>query len=152
MCHGYFHNKQATQELFDSEGWLHTGDKGYLDEEGCLVVTGRLKDLIKVKGIGVSPVELEDLLIQHAKVQDVCVLGHLHPYSGQVPHAYVVLRNAATGDAETTNDILQFVQDRKAKPKWLDGVTYITEVPRAGNGKILRKVLQKRVRLSGVRL
>jgi acyl-CoA synthetase (AMP-forming)/AMP-acid ligase II len=149
---GYLHNEQATQELFDSEGWLRTGDKGYLDPDGCLVVTGRLKDLIKVKGVGVSPVELEDLLLQHPKVRDVCILGHSHPYSGQVPHAYIVLQNGEIGNAEVTNEIVQFVQGRKARPKWLDGVTYIQEVPRAGNGKILRKDLQKKIRLSGVRL
>ena len=72
---GYLNNEKATRETFDQDRWLHTGDQGVIDEGGVVTITDRIKEMIKVKGIGVAPTELEDLLLGHPKVEDVAVLA-----------------------------------------------------------------------------
>lgn len=72
---GYFKNEEATQNTIDSDGWLHTGDIGYYDEDGYCFIVDRLKELIKVKGFQVAPSELEDELRKHPEVADVAVIG-----------------------------------------------------------------------------
>lgn len=69
---GYLNNPKATAETFEKDGWLHTGDQGIIDDEGMLTITDRIKEMIKVKGIGVAPAELEDLLLGHSKVGRCC--------------------------------------------------------------------------------
>lgn len=86
----YFKNPKATAETFDSEGWLHTGDQGIIDGEGMLTITDRIKEMTKVKGIGVTPAELEGLVLGHPKVEDVAVMGVNDDYAGELPKAYVV--------------------------------------------------------------
>ncbi|KAK1807093.1 hypothetical protein LTR12_018566, partial [Friedmanniomyces endolithicus] len=87
---GYLNNEKASKETFDEEGYLHTGDQGAIDKDGIITITDRIKELIKVKGIGVAPAELEDCLLGHPKVEDVAVLSIPDEYSGEVPKAYVV--------------------------------------------------------------
>jgi 4-coumarate--CoA ligase len=65
---GHLNNMKATRETFDEDGFLHTGDIGMIDEEGLISITDRLKEMIKVKVIGIAPAELEDLLLSHPKV------------------------------------------------------------------------------------
>lgn len=77
-------NEKATRETYEPDGFLHTGDQGYIDEDGIIHISDRLKELIKVKGIGVAPAELEDLLLGHTKVEDVAVLGVPDDYSGEL--------------------------------------------------------------------
>ena len=77
---------------------LHTGDQGAIDEGGLITITDRIKEMIKVKGIGVAPAELEDLLLGHEKVEDVAVLGIKDEYSGEIPKAYIVPKPEVKGD------------------------------------------------------
>ncbi|KAG6425263.1 hypothetical protein SASPL_115690 [Salvia splendens] len=72
---GYFNNHKATAEIIDEEGWLHTGDVGYFDDEGRLYIVDRIKELIKYKGFQVAPSELEDLLLTHPEIVDAAVIG-----------------------------------------------------------------------------
>jgi len=71
---GYFKNEKATKDAFDEEGFLRTGDEGSVDGEGFIMIHDRIKEMIKVKGIQVAPVELEDLLLSHEKVEDCAVV------------------------------------------------------------------------------
>ncbi len=139
---GYLSNPKATSETFDSDGWLHTGDQGFLDDEGLLTITDRIKEMIKVKGIGVAPAEIEDLLLGHPKVEDVAVLGLQDEYSGERPKAYVVLNKGVQGGKEVEEELIGYVRERKVKHKWITEVEFVEVVPKSASGKILRRVLR----------
>ncbi|KAE8376950.1 hypothetical protein BDV26DRAFT_305195 [Aspergillus bertholletiae] len=150
---GYLGNEKATRETFDSDGWLHTGDVGYVDSEGFVVITDRIKEMIKVKGIGVSPAELEDLLLGHPEVDDAAVTSVADDYSGERPKAYVVIK-AATKSRLATRDgmnavgreLIEYVKARKVRHKWIVEVEFLDEIPKSASGKILRRVLRDRER------
>lgn len=139
---GYLNNDKATKETFDSDGFLHTGDQGVIDEEGVVTIVDRLKEMIKVKGIGVAPAEMEDLLLGHEKVEDVAVLGILDEYSGELPKAYIVVQKDAKADEATGQELLKYVQEKKVKHKWVKEIEFIDEIPKSASGKILRRVLR----------
>ncbi|XP_076464333.1 putative 4-coumarate--CoA ligase 1 [Babylonia areolata] len=140
---GYLHNQKATDDMIDKDGWLHTGDLGYMREDGMVVIEDRLKELIKYKGFQVPPAELEDLLLSHPAVQDAGVIGVPDPAAGELPRAYLVLKQNVTASAE---DIAKFVEGKVNPSKQLrGGVEFVEEIPRNQSGKILRRVLKERV-------
>lgn len=140
---GYLNNKRATEETFDKDGFLHTGDIGSIDDEGLITITDRLKEMIKVKGIGVAPAELEDLLLGHPDVEDVAVLGIPDEYSGERPKAYVVLLQSKRADPEGVGrKLIKYVQEKKVRHKWITEVEIVDEIPKSPSGKILRRVLR----------
>jgi 4-coumarate--CoA ligase len=140
---GYLNNKKATDEVFDQDAFLHTGDIGLINEEGFVTITDRLKELIKVKGIGVAPAELEDLLLGHPDVDDVAIIGIPDDYTGERPKAYVILNGRMPPIAERVGrELIKYVQDRKVREKWIKEVEIIHEIPRSPSGKILRRVLR----------
>ena len=94
MAIGYLDNAAATRETFQ-QGWVHTGDEGYVDADNQLFIVDRIKELIKVRGFQVAPAELEGLLLDHPDVADVCVIGAPDEYSGELPFAFVALPDAA---------------------------------------------------------
>ncbi|XP_066953879.1 probable 4-coumarate--CoA ligase 3 isoform X3 [Macrobrachium rosenbergii] len=138
MMTGYFQNKAATSSTVDEEGWLHTGDVGFFDEEGFMKIVDRTKELIKVKGLQVSPSEIEDVLRRHPKVLDVGVVGVPHERLGEAPRAYVITKEGVSGD-----DIHRFLEDRLAPHKKLTGgVTFVKALPKSASGKLLRRELK----------
>jgi len=145
---GYLNNPKATRETFDKDGFLHTGDIGTIDDEGLITITDRLKEMIKVKGIGVAPAELEDLLLGHEDVEDVAVLGISDDYSGERPKAYIVLKSSSrAGDVQATGKkLIKYVQDKKVRHKWITEVEMVEEIPKSPSGKILRRVLRDMAR------
>ena len=122
---GYLNNPRATAETFDKDGWLHTGDQGVIDEEGMLTITDRIKEMIKVKGIGVAPAELEDLLLGHPKVEDVAVMSVPDDYTGERPKAYVVPRNEVKINQGFGQELIDYVQKRKSRTKWITDVEFV---------------------------
>jgi len=138
---GYFHQVEATAQTVDAQGWLHTGDIGYVDEDGYLYVVDRLKELIKYKGLQVAPAELEGLLLSHPAVADAAVIGSPDEEAGEVPKAFVVLKGQATPE-----EIMAFVAERVAPHKKVRRVEVVGEIPKALSGKILRRVLIERER------
>ncbi|KAF2687843.1 acetyl-CoA synthetase-like protein [Lentithecium fluviatile CBS 122367] len=143
---GYLNNPNATRETFDSDGWLHTGDQGMVDSENMIYITDRIKELIKVKGIGVAPAELEDLLLGHSHVEDVAVMGIQDDYSGELPKAFVKLKNGIEQDTAVGRELIAFVQEKKVRHKWVREVEFIGEIPKSASGKILRRVLREKER------
>ncbi|KAK6414195.1 hypothetical protein LTR95_017768, partial [Oleoguttula sp. CCFEE 5521] len=139
---GYLNNDKATQETFDSEGFLHTGDQGMIDEEGIITITDRIKELIKVKGIGVAPAELEDLLLGHPEVEDVAVLGIQDEYSGEVPKAFIVAKETDKASQSLGRELLNYVKEKKVRYKAVKEVEFIEAIPKSASGKILRRVLR----------
>ena len=122
---GYLNNPKATAETFDEDGWLHTGDQGIIDDEGMLTITDRIKEMIKVKGIGVAPAELEDLLLGHPKVEDVAVMSVPDDYTGERPKAYVVTKAGIEGSAEFGRELIKYVQQRKSRTKWITQIEFV---------------------------
>ncbi|OAP57398.1 hypothetical protein AYL99_08136 [Fonsecaea erecta] len=144
---GYLDNPSATAETYDQEGFLHTGDIGSMLPSGLLLVQDRLKEMIKVKGVGVAPAELEDLLLGHPLVVDVAVIGIQDPYSGELPKAFVVLTDKAKPDAQTAQELQEFVRRKKSRSKWLGGgVEFVNQIPKSASGKILRRMLRDQER------
>lgn len=140
---GYLNNPTATQDTFDSEGWLHTGDQGIIDDENMLTITDRIKEMIKVKGIGVAPAELEDLLLGHPKVEDVAVMGIPDDYSGELPKAFVVPKTGHKASEDLEQELKKYVKERKVRHKHIDGgIDFVPLIPKSASGKILRRVLR----------
>ncbi len=142
---GYLGNPQATAELIDGEGWLHTGDIGYAAEDGRLFVVDRLKELIKYKGRQVAPAELEALLLSHPAIVDAAVIPSPDEEAGEVPKAFVVLKGEASAE-----EIMNFVAERVAPHKRIRKLEFVREIPKSPAGKILRRILVQRER-SGIR-
>jgi 4-coumarate--CoA ligase len=143
---GYLGNEEATRRTFDADGYLHTGDQAVVDENGMVTITDRIKEMIKVKGIGVAPAELEDLLLGHEDVEDVAVLGIEDEYAGERPKAFVVKKRGKGDDGMVGRDILRYVKEKKVRYKWLKEVEFCEEIPKSASGKILRRVLRDRAR------
>ncbi|CAL8097190.1 unnamed protein product [Orchesella dallaii] len=136
---GYFNNDKATAETIDSEGWLHTGDIGLFDKDECFWIVDRMKELIKVKGLQVAPSELEDMLRTHPDVADVAVIGIPDERAGELPRAYIVRKN----DALSENAVKDFIAEKVSEHKKLaGGVEFLTAIPKAASGKILRRELK----------
>lgn len=144
---GYLANPAATAETFDGDGFLHTGDIGRIDEEGLLAVTDRMKEMIKVKGIGVAPAELEDLLLGHPAVSDVAVCGEPDARAGERPKAFVVLKEGggrgAVDPVEKARELMAYVKVKKARHKWVRTVEIVDAIPKSASGKILRRKLRE---------
>lgn len=139
---GYLNNPKATAETFDKDGFLHTGDQGSINEDGLITISDRIKEMIKVKGIGVAPAELEDLLLGHDKVEDVAVLGVRDDYAGELPKAFVVLKGGATANEGTGRELIKYVKERKVRHKHVKEIEFIDAIPKSASGKILRRILR----------
>ncbi|KAK3669892.1 hypothetical protein LTR78_010203 [Recurvomyces mirabilis] len=143
---GYLNNEKATKDTFDDEGYLHTGDQGYIDEQGVITISDRIKELIKVKGIGVAPAELEDCLLGHPKLEDVAVLSIADEYSGEVPKAYIVPKPNYNPSQELGREFIAYVREKKVRYKAVKEVEFIDVIPKSASGKILRRVLRDKSR------
>ena len=133
---GYLNNEEATKITIDEDGFLHTGDIGYVDEDGYFYVVDRLKELIKYKGFQVPPAELEALLLSHPKIADAAVIGVPDEEAGELPKAFVV----PNGDLDET-EVMEYVAGQVAPHKKVRLVEMTDEIPKSASGKILRRVL-----------
>ncbi|XP_069956117.1 uncharacterized protein [Cherax quadricarinatus] len=140
---GYANDPVATAATIDPQGWLHTGDIGYYNQDNFIFLTDRMKDLIKVKGFQVSPTELENVIMKCEDVADVAVVGVPHDRMGEAPLAFVVLK---PGSKLQPHQLMQFVADRVSHYKQLaGGVKMVKSIPRNSSGKVLRRQLKKDV-------
>lgn len=138
---GYLNNPEATAHCIDAEGWFHTGDIGYGDEDGFFYIVDRVKELIKYKGYQVAPAELEALLLSHPAIADAAVIPSPDEEAGEIPKAFVVLKEQISAEA-----IMQFVAGQVAPHKKIRKLEFIAEIPKSASGKILRRVLVERER------
>jgi acyl-CoA synthetase (AMP-forming)/AMP-acid ligase II len=143
---GYLNQSEATAQILEPDGWLHTGDIGYFDADGHLYVVDRLKELIKFKGYQVAPAELEALLLAHPTVADAAVIPVADEEAGEVPKAFVVRQ---PGAGTTEGELMAYVAANVAPYKRVRQVEFIEEIPKSASGKILRRVLVERERAAG---
>ncbi|KAG7031989.1 4-coumarate--CoA ligase-like 5 [Cucurbita argyrosperma subsp. argyrosperma] len=134
----YLRNKEATEATMDKEGWMKTGDLGYIDEDGFLYIVDRIKELIKHNGYQVAPAELETILLSHTEILDAAVIPAEDEAAGQIPVACVV---KAPSCKLTEEQVIQFVASQVAAYKKIRGVRFMSSIPRSLAGKILRKDL-----------
>jgi acyl-CoA synthetase (AMP-forming)/AMP-acid ligase II len=136
---GYLGNEQATREIIDDQGWLHTGDLAQVDARDCVYIVDRLKELIKYKGYQVPPAELEAVLLTHPSIADAAVIGVKDDNGEEEPKAFVVKQSGAE---LTADEVIDFVACQVAPYKKVRQVEFIDAIPKSTSGKILRKDLR----------
>jgi O-succinylbenzoic acid--CoA ligase len=139
---GYADHPEATAQVM-RHGWFHTGDLGYLDQEGYLYVLDRRDDLIISGGENVYPAEVEAVLRSHPAVEDAGVVGVPDERWGQVPAAFVVAR---AGVEVTEADLKSFCDARLARYKVPTYISLVPSLPRNASGKLLRRVLAENLK------
>lgn len=134
---GYWQDPDNTAKAL-RRGWLHTGDLGYLDEDGFLFVVDRLKDMIISGGENIASLEVERVVQEHPSVVEAAVVGSPHPRWGEVPVAYVVVDDAATEE-----ELIAHCAERLAKFKVPAAIRLVDVLPRNPSGKILKRDLRE---------
>lgn len=137
---GYWRRPEATAETFP-DGELHTGDIGFMDENGWLYVVDRKKDMINASGFKVWPREVEDVLHTHPAVREAAVVGIPDGYRGETVMAYISLRPGAVEDPDA---LAAYCKERLAAYKYPRRVEILPELPKTASGKILRRELRSR--------
>jgi acyl-CoA synthetase (AMP-forming)/AMP-acid ligase II len=146
IMRGYLNRPRDTAEAIDADGWYHSGDVGYVDDEDWFYVVDRTKELIKYKGLQVAPAELEALLLTHPAVLDAAVIRKDDEEAGEVPLAYVVLKADDASRATSGEALMAWVAARVSPHKRIRYVEFIDQIPKSASGKILRRVLLDRER------
>jgi long-chain acyl-CoA synthetase len=135
---GYWNNPEATAEVFH-DGWFHTGDLGYADEDGYFYIVDRKKDLVIRGGFNVYPREVEEILYSHPAIAEAAVIGRADERLGEEVVAYVALKAGAQADEQ---DVIAFCKDRMAAYKYPREVKFLSALPVGPTGKILKKELR----------
>ncbi|KAJ1958978.1 hypothetical protein GGI12_004582 [Dipsacomyces acuminosporus] len=142
---GYLNNQAATREIFDDEGFLLTGDIGYIDENGFFFITDRKKEIIKFKGFQVSPSELEGILAEHPDIEDAAVVPvYDYNQATELPKAFFVMKNRGRGDDHArARAVIEWLHARIANHKRLrGGYCLVDHISRSPAGKIIRTSLR----------
>ncbi|ORX94131.1 acetyl-CoA synthetase-like protein [Basidiobolus meristosporus CBS 931.73] len=147
VMRGYFNNPDATRQAFDEDGFYHTGDVGYIDENNNIYVVDRIKEIIKYDNNQVAPAELEELLLIHPAVSEAAVIGYpSEKQQTELPCGCVVLKQTSDNHQELADQITKHVNSRVADYKQLRaGVVFVNDIPRNSHGKILRRILRTEV-------
>ncbi|KAG7401340.1 hypothetical protein PHYBOEH_001756 [Phytophthora boehmeriae] len=139
---GYFLNPGATRETVTDDGFVRTGDVGFIDDDGYVFIVDRLKELIKYKGHQVAPAEIEDVVNSHPQVADSCCVRGLDSVTGEeIPKAFVVVKPGGA-QALTAEALMEFVAAKVTGYKRVREVEFIDTIPKSLSGKILRRKLQ----------
>ncbi len=136
---GYYKNPEETEKTL-VDGWLYTGDIGYMDEEGYFYITDRKKDLIIVGGFNVFPREIDELIYQHPKVKEGICIGMPDPRKGERIKVYIVLKE---GEIATQDEFIAYFKERLTPYKVPSEVEFRRELPKSMIGKILRRALRE---------
>lgn len=141
IMQGYWNRPEATARALDADGFLHTGDIGYVDEDGYCFIVGRKDDLIIRGGQNISPRDIEETIQQHPAVEEVAVIGLAHPELGQTPAAFIV---TVGGEDLSEDTVLALCREQLARYKVPSRVAIVDELPHNSTGKVLKDELRKR--------
>jgi fatty-acyl-CoA synthase len=137
---GYYNDLEATKRALLG-GWFHTGDAAVVHPDGYVEIRDRLKDVIISGGENISSVEVEGVLLRHAAVEEIAIVGFPHERWGEAPHAFVVLHEGAHADER---ELREFARANLAHFKAPHSVTFVKELPKTATGKIQKYVLRAR--------
>jgi len=139
LMKGYWNQEKATSQALKN-GWLHTGDLGYMDEDGYIFLAGRAKDFIKRGGEMISPEEVEQVLHSHPVIDEAAIIGIPDENWGEVVRAIVVLKE--NGNA-TEKEVIQYCRERLSSFKKPESVIFVKELPRNTLGKVIKRELRE---------
>jgi long-chain acyl-CoA synthetase len=139
VTRGYLNKPEATAVVFDEEGWFHSGDIAYMDDDGYAYIVDRKKDMINVGGEKVFPSEVEDMMLSHPKIKDLVIVGIPDEIRGEAPKAFIELKE---GESATEEEIRAYCKEKMAPYKVPVSVEFLDEVPRSASGKALRRLLK----------
>ncbi len=137
---GYWKDEEKTEKTIDRDGWVHTGDMAYMDEDGYFFLAGRATDMIIRAGENIAPEEVEAVLHSHPKIEEAAVIGVPDEDWGEQPRAVVVLKK---GETATPEEIMEHCRARMASFKRPRSVVFTDELPRNPMGKVLKRVLRE---------
>jgi acyl-CoA synthetase (AMP-forming)/AMP-acid ligase II len=137
---GYFEDLKATHDAIDSEGWLHTGDIGFLDESGYLKITDRVKDMFIVGGFNTYPAEIENIMSSNAAIAQVAVIGVPDERMGEVAKAFVILKNQMNISEEA---LIAWCKENMANYKVPRTIKFVDKLPTNAAGKIMKFELKE---------
>jgi long-chain acyl-CoA synthetase len=135
-----YHNKPGETAATLRQGWLYSGDIGYMDEDGYLFVVDRKKDMIIAGGYNIYPVEIDNVLFDHPKILEACTIGVPDAYRGETTKAFIVLKE---GESMTADEVIAFTREKLAAYKVPKQVEFVDELPKSTVGKILRRELRE---------
>jgi len=139
---GYWNAPEATAEVL-RDGWYWSGDVATVDSDGFFRIVDRAKEMIKYKGFAIAPAEVEAVLLEHPMVADCGIVGHKDEAAGEVPLAFVVLRNGKDGSDKVAAELCDYVGERLTGYKQPREVRFVESIPRNPSGKILRRKLRE---------
>lgn len=141
VAKGYWNKPEETAKAFEPDGWLHTGDAGYIGTDGFVYFVERIKDLIVASGYNIAPFEVESVILTYPAVREVAVIGIPDQYRGETVKACVVLKDEFRGKT-TEEDIIEFCKDKLAAYKRPRLVEFMADLPKNTIGKVLRRELR----------
>lgn len=138
VMRGYWNRPDETEKVL-KDGWLYTGDIGYMDEEGYFAIVDRKKDMIIAGGFNIYPRDVEEPLYEHPKVQEAVAVGLPDQYRGETVKVYIVLKE---GQSATEQEIIDYCKGKMAKFKVPTLVEFRKALPKTLVGKVLRRTLR----------
>ena len=146
---GYWKRQDATAEVMTEDGYLRTGDVGYMDEQGCLWIVDRIKDMILCSGFNVYPRNVEEAIYKHPSVAEVMVIGMPDPYRGQHPKAFITLKAGAA--PFTLEELKAFLAPYLGKHEMVQAMEFRTALPKTPVGKLSKKDLYDEMKRESVK-
>ena len=139
VMQGYFGNEQATQDTIEPDGWMHTGDVASMDEDGCIFIVDRKKDMILTAGYNVYPAEIERVVAGHPDVALVAVGSIPDAEKGELAKAYIVPK---VGVSPNTDSVITYCREHLAAYKVPRAVQFVDDLPKTSTGKVMRRELK----------
>jgi len=141
---GYWKDEEKTKKTIDKDGWVHTGDVGYVDDDGYYFLAGRSSDIIIRAGENISPEELENVIRDFPRVEDVAVIGVPDETWGEEPRAVVILKKGVEKSRPVEDEIMEYCRKNLASFKRPRSVVFVDDLPRNPMGKLIKREIREK--------